>query len=589
MNGKPSCNVIRNAALISVLILLVAGARADPVEGSTNSISLDEETKRLVVMIEAQLVGAPSQGAGIIVGANKDDLFIVTANHVVRRGGQNADPIVVRLRWQPEDPVQATLLSHEENSMDLAIIKVSRAKLRVGEPLSLPFHRSSDPQVLKPGAGIYLLGHPRGQPWRSHTSPEKFARVDGSRLEFESNLLAPGHSGGALLNAAGDIIGMLVSDEPPYGNAISIREITKITTALGYSTQLALSQASVSAGSDNMVCYVGHEGAARCWGGVGALGVTNIPGVRMKSLSAGGSFACGIDFAGKAYCIGNNRYGQLGNGTKSGDKDYMRDYETAWAVEGGHSFVAISVGAGHACGIATGGKAYCWGFGENGQLGDGLSQDSAVPVPVAGELRFASISAGWLYTCGVTDDGAIYCWGDGGNLRFGKGVPVRDSPNGIAFKFVDAAHAHACAIAIDGGVYCVGSNSDGQLGFGVKGEGSDAWQKVPLTESFSLVRTGASFTCGLTITGTAYCWGHNHFGQLGAGLAKKRSLSPLVVAGDLKFRSLDLGNVLACGITEDEALYCWGLNVMGTRGPLKHSESATPVRIPLDAVLPVSD
>ena len=67
--------------------------------------------------------------------------------------------------------------------------------------------------------------------------------------------------------------------------------------------------------------------------------------------------------------------------------------------------------------------SYCWGRNTSGQLGDGTTTSSAVPVAVSGALTFRSISAGELFTCGVagtpgTSGGttasaaAVYCWGD---------------------------------------------------------------------------------------------------------------------------------------------------------------------------------
>ena len=47
------------------------------------------------------------------------------------------------------------------------------------------------------------------------------------------------------------------------------------------------------------------------------------------------------------------------------------------------SFVQISAGAEHACGVASDGKAWCWGDGTNGQLGDGTEVGKLTPVAVA--------------------------------------------------------------------------------------------------------------------------------------------------------------------------------------------------------------
>ena len=62
------------------------------------------------------------------------------------------------------------------------------------------------------------------------------------------------------------------------------------------------------------------------------------------------------------------------------------------------------------------GKAYCWGYNDEGQLGNNTTTDSSVPVAVdtSGVLAGATvtaITAGYGHTCAVAD-GKAYCWGD---------------------------------------------------------------------------------------------------------------------------------------------------------------------------------
>jgi alpha-tubulin suppressor-like RCC1 family protein len=56
--------------------------------------------------------------------------------------------------------------------------------------------------------------------------------------------------------------------------------------------------------------------------------------------------------------------------------------------------------------------AYCWGWGEAGQLGTGDRRIAERPVAVAGPVRFASLAVGALHSCGLTSDGRAFCWGD---------------------------------------------------------------------------------------------------------------------------------------------------------------------------------
>ncbi len=94
------------------------------------------------------------------------------------------------------------------------------------------------------------------------------------------------------------------------------------------------------------------------------------------AVSAGGDHSCGVTTAGVAYCWGRNfSAGQLGDGT-------MTNRLTPVAVVGGLSFAAVSPRRSHSCGVTTAGDAYCWGLNNFGQLGDGTTNQSSVPVLV---------------------------------------------------------------------------------------------------------------------------------------------------------------------------------------------------------------
>jgi alpha-tubulin suppressor-like RCC1 family protein len=82
-------------------------------------------------------------------------------------------------------------------------------------------------------------------------------------------------------------------------------------------------------------------------------------------VSAGRGVSCAVTRAGGAYCWGNSS-------------------TTPVAVAPSLTFAALSAGdAQHVCGITRAGVAYCWGNGPGGELGNGTTGFSAVPVPVS--------------------------------------------------------------------------------------------------------------------------------------------------------------------------------------------------------------
>ena len=96
-------------------------------------------------------------------------------------------------------------------------------------------------------------------------------------------------------------------------------------------------------------------------------------------------------------------------------------------VSGGHTWASVSGGTHSACGITTANDAYCWGGGSDGQLGNGLTQDSATPVLVSGGHTWASIEGGRGNFCGVTTTGEAYCWGRNDHGQLGDGTTTNHS------------------------------------------------------------------------------------------------------------------------------------------------------------------
>jgi alpha-tubulin suppressor-like RCC1 family protein len=93
------------------------------------------------------------------------------------------------------------------------------------------------------------------------------------------------------------------------------------------------------------------------------------------------------------------------------------------------TFETLSAGQRHTCGIARTKRLFCWGDNRVGQLGDGTTTQRVVPVRVDVNASFVSVSAGGSHTCGVTETGITYCWGANESGQLGDGtVQQRNRP-----------------------------------------------------------------------------------------------------------------------------------------------------------------
>jgi alpha-tubulin suppressor-like RCC1 family protein len=333
--------------------------------------------------------------------------------------------------------------------------------------------------------------------------------------------------------------------------------------------------ASGAALGGSSTCALATDGAAYCWGEnrSGQMGDGTTEGPRLNpqtpvgappltALASGSQHICGLTSAGAAWCWGQNVFGELGDGTTTARTSPV-------LVVGAHTFVSLTAGTVQTCGLAADGRAWCWG---NGYLGDGPSSRRSEPVQVLGDQVFAVLEAGSSHTCGLTAAGAAWCWGANGAGQLGDGTTTdRFTPVAVSggYTFVSLAlgDVTTCGLTATGAVWCWGGNSSGQLGNGTTGGVRLTPGLVPGVPPLVSIAAGPSHLCGVTSVRTAWCWGNNIRGQLGDGTTTSRSF-PVMVAGGIAWRALVLGknSALTCGWPESGGFSCWGNNIYGEMG-----------------------
>jgi alpha-tubulin suppressor-like RCC1 family protein len=208
---------------------------------------------------------------------------------------------------------------------------------------------------------------------------------------------------------------------------------------------------------------------------------------------------------------------------------------------------------------------------------------------------------GGRHACAQTSDNKAFCWGDDGERALAQiadpevcpeqrrpcATTPRLLPTSQSFVRVAVGHGgQSCGLTVDGTAYCWGNNFADVVGT------SSEICEVPLVSPFPCIAAptpvrgsvkfaalslGGSF-CGLTAQGAAYCWGQNDFGQLGDGTNTLR-VAPTPVSGGIAFSSLSVGAWQACGLTADGTAYCWGANGVGQLGDGSTTDRTTPVAV----------
>lgn len=279
-------------------------------------------------------------------------------------------------------------------------------------------------------------------------------------------------------------------------------------------------------------------------------------------VAQGYDTGCMLTPTGEAWCWGSNEHGQLGAVTALSCTSGM--VACSWQpvrAQPPQRFAQLSPSRLHSCGLDLSGQAWCWGFGQGGQLGNGLNADSATPVAIAGNHRFMRVDAGsdGLLSCALDDAGTAWCWGPGDSGGLGNGttdgsnVPVQVLAS-QPFSAIGAGSNHGCGLDATGQAWCWGRNPYGVLGRGVSGA-SLIPAAVTGGHQFASLAVGGNVNCGLTSAGAAWCWG---FGpSLGDGVLAHSDV-PVAVAGGHVFASVSAGYQHACGLTSDGSAWCWG-------------------------------
>ncbi|MER6360589.1 hypothetical protein [Kitasatospora sp. NPDC001527] len=361
----------------------------------------------------------------------------------------------------------------------------------------------------------------------------------------------PGTAGATRPGTAGTALGWGFNGYGQLGDGTSVNRATPTATALPAGVTLT----ALSVGFLHTLAIDSH-GTPYSWGyndagqlGTGTLtgrlapGTVPLPaGVTARAVSAGERHSLVAGSDGGVYVFGANGAGQLGDGTLAAGRSPKRI-----ALPGGVAAVDVTAGNSHSAAIGADGVVYTWGSLRTGVLG--RTGDNKVPGPVVhsdGVTPFtaSSLAAGSEHTLAISG-GRAYAWGLNVAGQLGDNttetrtspVPVWDLANDI--RQVAAGYRHSLAVTTAGALYTWGNNFAGQLGNGYstqQGPGREmTWHRPgPIwAEDLTAVASvagGMHHSAAATVTGKAFSWGRNIYGEAGTGTTSDPHLLPVPVA-----------------------------------------------------------
>ncbi|OYU85387.1 MAG: hypothetical protein CFE24_02475 [Flavobacterium sp. BFFFF2] len=355
-----------------------------------------------------------------------------------------------------------------------------------------------------------------------------------------------------------------------------------------------------------------------------------------KSVSVGYTHALAIAANGTLWAWGGNNHGQLGIGTNVNQTTPIQvgtdaDWKTVSAGSGPFAFTLAQ---------KNDGTLWAWGNNRYGQLGDGTFVNKSIPVQVNTDTDWKSISAGYSHILATKNNGTLWSWGNsdyyalGNTSGYGDGLH-RNIPAQVGtlstWNLVSAADRYSLALQNNGTVYGWGYNSGNPVG-----ATSSNYIMTPQARSYNstgvkFMSAGGSHSYDVkSANSLLVTWGSNVYGQTGnttcagcvnyyvkdtdcgnntSAIIKTNgslwytgvklgypSTSTVQLTNDFlqlgtasNWKSVSVGNQSAAAITTTGELWTWGWNFWGCLGNGNTTDSMTLVPISCPAALNTAD
>ncbi len=367
---------------------------------------------------------------------------------------------------------------------------------------------------------------------------------------------------------------------------------------------LGLSAALIAAPTNPAIAGQTVSGTLQAWGdglsgqlGTGTTGKVTRPvavtlptGVTITEVADGGKHTVAVTSTGQVYAWGANADGELGNGTTA-----PSSLPVLVSLPAGTVVTAVAAGDQDSVAVTSTGQVYAWGNNHYGELGDGstINRDKPVRVHLPKGIKAVSVTAAYNYSMALTAGGRVYSWGYDGSGQLGNGfltaseVPTSVKlPKTITIKAIATSGYAGLALTTGGRLFSWGDDGYGQLGNGnFKTSSHPGMVKLPKGVKIKAIAGGSRHALALTESDVVLAWGEDTWGQLGTGKIERASNRParVRVPAGDKVVGISAGGGFSMALTSAGQILTWGHNNWGNLGNGTMRNATTPVLVQLPA------
>ena len=246
---------------------------------------------------------------------------------------------------------------------------------------------------------------------------------------------------------------------------------------------------------------------------------------------------------GDLYCWGDNYSGQIGNGTTEQQLTPVKVLSEVKSVTSSSFFSSYFSSYYSMLVITENGDLYCWGDNSSGQIGNGTTENQLTPYKVLSGVKSVTSSSATSYSfssvLAIKENGDLYCWGYNEDGQVGNGTTenqltpykMLSGVKNVTFFYATSYFSSIAAITENGDLYCWGYNYHGQTGNGTTKAQLTPYKVLSGVKSVtsSSATSYSSSIAAIIENGDLYCWGYNEDGQVGNGTTKNQ-LTPYKVS-----------------------------------------------------------